>query len=56
MVKKLDWKIKSTKEGFLYFYIAGTNTFQWAFPVYYDTASNQKRHYFVEKWRKKYDK
>ena len=54
--KKVQWEFKATKEGFLYFYIPGTNTYQWNFPVVYDPISGRKKTLFVDKWIKKYDK
>lgn len=40
-----NWKVKATKEGFLYFYIEGTKTFQWNFPKYYDPKSKKSKPY-----------
>lgn len=35
----LNWIAKPTREGFLYFQIPGTNTYQWSFPKVYDHAT-----------------
>jgi hypothetical protein len=42
----VNWKVQATEEGFLYFYIPGTNTYQWSFP---------KDGKFLRKWVKKVD-
>ena len=51
----LQWRAKPTKEGFIFFYIPGTNTFQWQFPTYFDTNSNKKKTCFLENWTQKQD-
>lgn len=40
-----EWVVKATKEGFLYFHIPGTKTFQWNFPRYYDYKSRKTKPY-----------
>lgn len=54
--KQVEWQCKATKEGFLYFFLPGTNTYQWNFPVVYDPVSGRKRTVFLENWVKKFDK
>ena len=56
MNKKIQWEFKATPEGFIYFYIPGTNTYQWNFPVVYNPISGRKQTLFVDKWMKKFDK
>ena len=49
----LNWVAKPTKEGFVYFYIPGTNTYQWAFPKIYDPQTQSQQYLFVSHWVKK---
>ena len=51
----LNWIAKPTKEGFLYFQIPGTNTYQWAFPKIYDHAKKESKYLFVSHWVKMID-
>ena len=51
-----NWEIRTTKEGFIYFYLPGTNTYQWNFPVVFNPVSGKKRTFFTEDWHKEYDK
>lgn len=50
-----NWVAKPTKEGFLYFHLEGTKTFQWNFPRYYDPKLKKTRPFFIDHWVKKYD-
>lgn len=43
----LNWIAHPTKEGFLYFSIPGTNTYQWAFPKVFDAKTNSNKALFV---------
>lgn len=51
-VAGFQWVAKPTKEGFLYFSIPGTNTYQWAFPKIYDSLSRQNKYLFISHWVK----
>ena len=35
------WEAKPTKEGFIYFHMIGTNTYQWNFPKYFDPKTRK---------------
>ena len=39
----------------MYFFIPGTNTFQWQFPNYFDTKSGRKKICFLEDWSTRQD-
>lgn len=49
----MNWIAKPTKEGFLYFCIPGTNTYQWDFPKVYDPKTKQNKYLFTSHWEKK---
>lgn len=50
---ELNWIAKPTKEGFLYFQIPGTNTYQWSFPKVYDRRTKSHKYLFVSRWVKR---
>jgi hypothetical protein len=39
------WVSKPTQQGFLYFHLKGTKTYQWNFPRFYDPEIRKTRPY-----------
>ena len=39
------WLSKPTQQGFLYFHLKGTKTYQWNFPRFYDPEIKKTRPY-----------